>query len=343
MIQLLRQAKEMRASDLHLTVGLPPMARVDGSLTPMNDTPLTEEEGRRLAGKLYGREIPESGEADFAVTLDDTRLRVNLYYSQGHIAAAVRLLADHIPELTSLGLPPSVLSLTELRRGIVLVTGETGSGKSTTLAALLNEINHTRKCHILTLEDPIEYQYKPDLCLIHQREVGADTADYAQGLRAALREDPDIILIGEMRDPETIETALTAAETGHLVFATLHTNSASDAADRIVSVFPEGRQQQIRMQLSMTLKAVIAQQLLPKTGGGRALACEVMIVNAAIRNLLREGKTPQIAGTIATSARDGCVSMDHMLLRLVQEGKLAKDVACAAAQDAEYVRKGSLY
>ncbi len=341
MEHLIEAAKSMRGSDLHFKAGLPPMVRVDGALVPVAGEPaLTETDCRRLSEALLrGTPLPTTGEADFALTMAGTRLRVNLYYSQGGICGAVRLLSDRIPELSGLGLPPGAMALKDLRRGIVLVTGETGSGKSTTLASLLNEINHTRPSHIITLEDPIEYQYTPDKCLIHQREIGTDTASYAEGLRASLREDPDILLIGEMRDLDTIETALTAAETGHLVFATLHTNSAADSVDRIVSVFPSGRQQQARMQLSMTLKAVISQQLLPKVGGGRVLACEVMIVNAAIRNLIREGKTPQIASTIATSAKDGSVSMDAFLLRLYRERRISRETVLFAAQDPDYIRR----
>jgi len=343
MQRLIEEAKAAKASDLHLKAGLPPAVRVDGSLRPLpGHPPLTREECGRLCAQLWGDALPATGELDFARTLAGTRLRVNLFYSQGGISAAVRLLSDHIPALDSLGLPPGALGVKDLPRGIVLVTGQTGSGKSTTLAAILDEINHTRACHILTLEDPIEYQYTPDRCLISQRELGADTASYAQGLRAALREDPDIILIGEMRDMETIETALTAAETGHLVFATLHTNSAADSVDRIVSVFPAGRQQQVRMQLSMTLRAVISQQLLPKIGGGRALACEVMVVNPAIRNLIREGKTPQIASTVATSARDGSLAMDACLLRLYRDRRITRETAIGAAQDPEYLKKSLL-
>lgn len=341
--QLIQQAKALKASDLHLKAGLPPSIRVDGSLTGLPGYgPLSREQCDRLCAELLQGDLPNSGELDFARTVEQTRLRVNLFYSQGGICAAIRLLSDVIPALDSLGLPPSAMDLKNLARGIVLVTGQTGSGKSTTLASILNEINHTRPCHILTLEDPIEYQYTPDKSLINQRQIGTDTESYAIGLRAALREDPDILLIGEMRDMDTIETALTAAETGHLVFATLHTNSAADSVDRIVSVFPSGRQQQVRMQLSMTLKTVISQQLLPRIGGGRALACEVMIVNAAIRNLIREGKTPQIASTVATSAREGSLAMDACLMKLYRERRITKDTAIQAAQDPEYMKKSLL-
>lgn len=226
------------------------------------------------------------------------------------------------------------------QKGIIIITGETGSGKSTTLAAILDTINHTRADHVITLEDPIEYIYTPDRCSIDQREIGADTVSYADGLRASLREDPDVILIGEMRDLDTIETALTAAETGHLVFGTLHTNSAADSIDRMVDVFPAERQHQIRLQLSQTLKAVVSQQLLVrKEGTGRVVACEVMMVNPAIRNLIREAKTPQIENTLATSAQEGSITMDNMLARMVKSGQIARDAAMQAANDAEYIKR----
>lgn len=236
---------------------------------------------------------------------------------------------------------PSALEFTSLHKGIVLVTGETGSGKSTTLAAMLDEINHTRKNHIVTLEDPIEYVYTPDLCVINQREVGKDTASFSEGLRASLREDPDVILIGEMRDKDTIETAITAAETGHLVFGTLHTGSASDAIDRMVQVFPEGMQNQIRLQLSMTLMAVISQQLVKKKTGGRVLASEVMVVTDGIRNMIRGGNTPQIANAIATSAAIGGQTMDQSLVSLVRSRQIDKAVAVEYSHDQAYVKKNA--
>ena len=339
MERLIQEARAKKAADLHLKAGQPPLVRVDGALTPLRPEVLSREDCDRLCSQLLEGDVPSGGEVDLAKTVAGCRLRVNLFRAQSGLCAAIRLLSDEIPQLESLGLPPAALELKNLARGIVLVTGQTGSGKSTTLAALLNAINHERPCHILTLEDPIEYQYSPDRALINQREIGADTASYAQGLREALREDPDIILIGEMRDLDTIETALTAAETGHLVFATLHTNSAADSVDRIVSVFPSGRQQQARMQLSTTLKAVLSQQLLPCIGGGRALACELMMVNPAIQNLIREGKTPQISSSIATSAKDGSLAMDACLLRLYRERKISREVAVQAAQDPEYFKR----
>lgn len=344
---LIVQASEVGASDIHLICGLPPKYRVAGQLLTMREEVLTDqtcdELVRRLAGDEY-RELLDVGELDAAATVEGVRIRINLFRQQEHSSAALRLLSDRIPELERLGLPLKVEELADLSRGIVLVTGETGSGKSTTLAAMIDRINHRRAEHILTLEDPIEYLYTPDRCIFNQREIGRDTQSYAAGLRAALREDPDILLIGEMRDLPTIETALTAAETGHLVLSTLHTGGAADSIDRIVGVFPEARQQQIRMQLSMTLKAVLSQQLLPtKDGKGRVCACELMVVNAAIRNLIREGKTPQVANSIATSASEGAITMDNAILKLYKAGKISADTAKQAAQDAEYVKKSILY
>ena len=345
--ELIAQASAAGASDIHLICGLPPKYRVAGKLLTMREEALTDqtcdELVRRLAGDEY-RQLLDVGELDAAATVEGVRIRINLFRQQDHSSAALRLLTDRIPELERLGLPPKVEKLTDLSRGIVLVTGETGSGKSTTLAAMIDRINHQRAEHIITLEDPIEYLYTPDRCIFNQREVGRDTKSYAAGLRAALREDPDIILIGEMRDLPTIETALTAAETGHLVLSTLHTGGAADSIDRIVGVFPEARQQQIRMQLSMTLKAVLSQQLLPtKDGKSRVCACELMVVNAAIRNLIREGKTPQVANSIATSAAEGAITMDNAILKLHKAGKISADTARQAAQDAEYVKKSILY
>ena len=282
-----------------------------------------------------------TGELDFSREIRGIRCRCHVFKQQGKVSAAIRLLSESIPRLDSLGLPPSALEFTSLHKGIVLVTGETGSGKSTTLAAMLDEINHTRKNHIVTLEDPIEYVYTPDLCVINQREVGKDTASFSEGLRASLREDPDVILIGEMRDKDTIETAITAAETGHLVFGTLHTGSASDAIDRMVQVFPEGMQNQIRLQLSMTLMAVISQQLVKKKTGGRVLASEVMVVTDGIRNMIRGGNTPQIANAIATSAAIGGQTMDQSLVNLVRSRQIDKAVAVEYSHDQAYVKKNA--
>lgn len=343
--QLVAQAKQDGASDIHLICGLPPKYRVSGHLENMSDIPLSAEDcilyAKTLAGKEYSV-FEEAGELDTAESYAENRCRIHIFRAQGVPSAAIRLLRETIPDLDSLGLPPAAMTLPGLHKGIVLVTGETGSGKSTTLAALLDRINHTRKDHIVTLEDPVEYVYKPDLCAINQREIGKDTRSFGEGLRASLREDPNVILIGEMRDRETIETALTAAETGHLVFGTLHTGSASDSIDRMVQVFPEGLQAQIRLQLSMCLEAVLTQQLVPKKVGGRALACEMMVVTDAIRNHIRTGNTPQIANAIATSAAVGGQTMDQALVRLVRGGEVAKSTALHYAKDKEYVKKHTI-
>ena len=343
--ELVARAKRDGASDIHLICGLPPKYRLDGELRDMEPTPLTaqdcEDVARFLAGSAY-REMEQIGELDLAGTWGGNRCRVHLFRQQGQPSIALRLLRETIPELETLGLPPAALDLTSLHKGIVLVTGETGSGKSTTLASMLDRINHTRRAHIVTLEDPVEYLYKPDLCAINQREIGRDTRSFSDGLRASLREDPNVILIGEMRDRDTIETAITAAETGHLVFGTLHTGSASDAVDRIVQVFPEGLQTQIRLQLSMVLQAVVTQQLVQKKGGGRVLACELMLVTDAIRNLIRSGNTPQIANAIATSAAIGGMTMDQALVRLYRAGLITRDTALHYAHEQDYVKKNAV-
>ncbi len=343
--QLVAKAKADGASDIHLICGLPPKYRKDGQIENMTAEPLSAADCIALAKSLAGAnyaEFDEIGELDAADTFAGNRCRIHIFKQQGKPSVALRLLREEIPKLENLGLPPAVLNLPSLHKGIVLVTGETGSGKSTTLAALLDNINHHYKSHIVTLEDPVEYIYKPDLCAINQREVGKDTRSFSDGLRASLREDPNVILIGEMRDRDTIETAITAAETGHLVFGTLHTGSASDAVDRIVQVFPEGLQTQIRLQLSMCLEAVLTQQLVPKKGGGRALACELMVVTDAIRNLIRSGNTPQIANAVATSAAIGGQTMDQALVRLVRSGAITRDTAMHYAHEPEYVKKNAI-
>lgn len=344
--QLIALAHEVNASDVHLVCGLPVKFRVGGRLLDAGvagDAPLTHEDCERFAHELAGNDfvhIERTGELDRAETIAGVRVRINLFRQQGHVSAALRLLSDVIPPLESLGLPSVVMDFPKIQRGIVVVTGETGSGKSTTLAALIDAINHTRAENIITMEDPIEYIYTPDRSIISQREIGQDTASYHNALRAVLREDPDIILIGEMRDLDTIQTALTAAETGHFVLATLHTKSAADSIDRMVDVFPEGLQRQVRMQLSTCLVAVLSQQLLPRRdGSGRALACELMMVTPAIRNLIREGKTPQIASSLATSAAAGSITMDNALIALARSRTIDAQTAIDAAHDVDYVRR----
>lgn len=343
--ELVAKARTDGASDIHLICGIPPKYRLDGELRDMADTPLSVDDCVMAAQYLCGdrwESFDREGDLDAAGTFSGVRCRIHVFRQQGMPSVALRLLRQDIPELSTLGLPPAAADLPKLHKGIVLVTGETGAGKSTTLAGILNEINRTRRCHIVTLEDPIEYLYTPILSAINQREVGRDTPSFAAGLRASLREDPDVILIGEMRDRDTIETAITAAETGHLVFGTLHTGAASDAIDRIVQVFPADEQTQIRLQLSMTLQAVLAQQLVAMAGGGRALACEYMTVTDAIRNLIRTGNTPQIANAIATSSAIGGQTMDQALSRLVRAGKITKETALHYARDADLVRKSAL-
>lgn len=340
---LIAQAKERRTSDVHICPGLPVRFRVDGDLQDFG-SPLTAEDTEAYAREMLpGVDMSGAGEWDLAITFPGPiRCRVNIFRQRLGLSAAIRLLSERIPELDDLGLPPAVQRIPDMNRGLVLVTGETGSGKSTTLAAILNRINHTKPCHIVTMEDPIEYIYAPDKCVISQREVGLHTESYGNGLRAVLREDPDVILIGEMRDLDTIETALTAAETGHLVFATLHVGSAAETVDRIVTVFPASRQQQIRLQLSTTLMAVLSQQLLPRKTTGRVCACELMMVNPAIRNLIREGKTPQIASTLSTSASEGSLTMDNCILDLYRKQIISAETARLAARDPEVVRRGTL-
>ena len=340
-------ARNAHASDIHMVAGIPIRFRIDGELEDYGDHPLTEAEcetyARMISNDYYA--IENMGEQDLATSFPcGVRCRVNLFRQQRSVSCAIRLLNDHIPTFEELGLPGVVKSFANYNQGIVIVSGETGSGKSTTLACLLDMINHTRKKHIITLEDPVEYIYSPDKCVINQREVGQDTRSYSDGLKSILREDPDIILIGEMRNRETVETALTAAETGHLVFATLHTNSASDTVDRIVDVFDPNQQAQVRMQLSMTLRACICQQLLPRaSGNGRVLASEVMVVNNAIQNLIREGKTPQIANAIATGANEGSMLMDSSIVKLYKDRKISKDTAMYAAKDQNVILRGIVF
>ena len=343
---LIVQAAHRRASDIHLVAGVPIRLRIDGMLTDFNEHRLTPEECEAYARSLSSNysDIASIGEQDLAVTFPDgTRCRINLFRQRGCISAAIRILNERIPTFEELHLPPVAQTFTSYNQGIVLVTGETGSGKSTTLACMLDHMNHCQRKHIITLEDPIEYLYTSDRCTINQREIGQDTRSFDDGLKAILREDPDVILVGEMRALATIETALIAAETGHLVFATLHTNSAADAVDRIVDVFPAKQQAQIRLQLSMTLKAVMCQQLLPHASGrGRILATEVMIVNNAVRNLIREGKTPQITNVIATNAAEGSVPMDSSLIRLYRERQITRETAINAAHDRNFVMKATM-
>ena len=328
----------LEASDVHLTYGLPPILRVDGVLTPDGNENLDDayiaDVLRQLANAEQVKEMKEVGEIDFAVTYDGTiRMRCNAFYQQGHIAIALRLLPLRVPTVQELGLAPIIVEQAEKPRGLVLLTGPTGSGKSSTLAALLDHINHTSRRHIITLENPIEFIHTHDKCMINQREVGDDTDSFAAGLRAALRQDPDVILVGEMRDLETISTAITAAETGHLVFGTLHTKSAPNAIDRIIDVFPPEQQEQIRIQLADVLECVIGKTLLPKIGGGRIAAYEILVATPAVRSLIRQNKSFQIPSTMQTGKRQGMQLLDDALGELVRKGTVTLDDALAVAND----------
>ena len=341
---LLETTIKEKASDLHLTVGVSPVIRVNGALTTVNEEKLmpadTERYAREILGDLY-EEYTLKGEIDTSFSLAGLgRFRVNIFKQRGSDAAAIRVVGLKIPTISELNLPPVINDLTSMQRGLVLVTGPTGSGKSTTLAAMINEINSNRAAHIVTLEDPIEYLHKHNKSIINQREVGRDTKSYANALKAVLREDPDVILVGEMRDLETISIALTAAETGHLVLSTLHTIGAAKTIDRIIDVFPPYQQQQIKVQLSAVLKGVISQQLIPRADGdGRIAALEVMVSTHGIQNLIREGKTHQIESAIQTGSKYGMKTMDMSLAEIVKKGHITKEEAIAHSVDKEMITK----
>ncbi len=335
---LLDLAIEKKASDLHLTVGIPPMLRIDGKLTPVVDKGvLTSEVCEKLILSIMLPEqierLRQRKELDFSFGYQQMRFRTNVYYQKGYLAASLRLITLKIKTIEELGLPPILEKFTLPSQGFVIITGPTGHGKSTTLAALIEHINQNRSEHIITIEDPIEYVFEHKKSILTQREVSSDSNSFARALRSALRQDPDIVLVGEMRDLETIDAALTLAETGHLVFTTLHTNSASQTADRIIDVFPPHQQQQIRMQLANVLLGVISQRLLPRISGGRVLACEIMMANPAVRNTIREGKTHQLPNVIQTSASEGMISLDKVLAELVSKGEITIDDALAWSLD----------
>lgn len=344
--KLLEIAVREDASDLHLTTGVPPMMRVAGRLVPVDGaSPISFEEAESLTSSIMPEEararFREKGEVDFSYGIHGVgRFRVNIYRQRGAAAAAIRVIPWRIPNIDELGLPPVVKDLCQMTRGFILVTGPTGSGKSTTLAAMIDFINSQRSCHIVTLEDPIEYLHRHGKSIVNQREIGSDSQSFAAGLRAALREDPDVIMVGEMRDLETISIAITAAETGHLVFATLHTGDSVQTIDRIIDVFPPYQQQQVRIQLAGTLVAIIAQQLVPRAdGGGRVAAVEVMVATPAIRSLIREGKTHQIRSMIQTGAKFGMQTMDSALRALQERGIISGEEALARALDREEFRR----
>ncbi|MBQ3665878.1 MAG: type IV pilus twitching motility protein PilT [Lachnospiraceae bacterium] len=337
--EILGEAAKYNASDVHITVGVPPKMRVNGALINMNYPVLTPETAEGIIGTILDKHhkaiYEEKGEVDFSISVPGIgRYRVNVFRQRGVMAAALRIVGTVIPRPEQLGVPKAVQDLHTRKRGLVLVTGPTGSGKSTTLASVINLINEDSTSHIITLEDPIEYMHTHKRAMINQREVGFDTQSYNNALRAALREDPDVILVGEMRDYETISIAVTAAETGHLVFSTLHTIGSAATIDRIIDVFPTNQQAQIRVQLSMVLEAVISQQLLPTADQKRRVAAfEVMISNPAIKNLIREGKTHQIQSMIQTNRKIGMQTMDDALYDLYRRGEITGQTCASYAQD----------
>jgi twitching motility protein PilT len=343
--ELLITAKENKASDVHITVGLPPKMRINGILVDMDYPRLLPPDTEAVISTMMSdkrlQQFEELGEIDFSYSIPQIgRYRVNVFHQRGSMAASIRLVSTKIPLPEELGIPKSVVDLYQKKRGLVLVTGPTGSGKSTTLASIIDKINSMREVHVITLEDPIEYLHNHKKAMVNQREVGLDTHSYSNALRAALREDPDVILVGEMRDLETISTAITAAETGHLVLSTLHTIGAASTIDRIVDVFPPHQQQQIRVQLSMVLESVISQQLIPTADKkSRVAAFEVMHSTPAIKNLIREAKSPQINSTIQTSKKLGMQTMDDAIFDLYMKGDIDKENAVSYAQDSQIMEK----
>ena len=329
--EVLSHAAEQGVSDVHFTVGRPPVFRKDGEIVPQTGYDvLMPEDTSELAAQVMDEEqfdvLRTKGELDLAYSVPGLgRFRVNAFHQRGSIALALRRINSNILTLDELNMPPVVKELTRRSNGLVLVTGPTGSGKSTTLAAMIDLINKERATHIITLEDPIEYIHRHQRSIVNQREIGSDSQSFAAALRAAMRQDPDVILVGEMRDLDTIAIAITAAETGHLVFGTLHTNSAAQTVDRIIDVFPPHQQSQIRVQLAETLRGVIAQQLIPKVGGGRVAAVEIMVATPAVRNIIREGKSHQLINAIQTGGQYGMQTMDSNLKRLKQSGMISAE------------------
>lgn len=331
--ELLTAAASQNASDLHIAVGRRPTLRIDGVLVPFSqEQPLSPEDAEGIVMSILTPEqkerLQKSRQIDLAYSFEDkARFRINAYFQRGYMAAALRLIPLRIRTIEELGLPPILHDFSKMSQGFVLMVGPAGHGKSTTLAALLDEVNHTREDHIITIEDPVEYSFTQDQCIISQREVGADTPSFHSALRAVLRQDPDVIMIGEMRDVTSIATAMTAAETGHLVFSSLHTNSASQTVDRIIDSFPAEQQGQIISQLAATLVAIVSQRLLPRIGGGRVPALEIMLVNPAIRNLIREKKVYQIDLVIETSMQEGMITLNRSLVNLVKNRQVSLENA----------------
>jgi len=326
------------ASDIHFKFDASPIVRIDGKLRAVEDgEKLTAEVCAQYVKSLLNKEqltrLERERELDFSFSYDSTRFRTNVFYEKNNISAALRLIPAEIRDFAKLGLPPILEKFTLSSQGLVIITGPTGHGKSTTMAAMVNYINNNKNKHIITIEDPIEYTFQNRKSIISQREVGSDTYSFAKALRSSFREDPDVIMVGEMRDIETIESALTLAETGHLVLTTLHTNSASQTANRIIDVFPPYQQAQIRSQLASVVLGVVSQRLIPKISGGRMVACEIMIANHAVRNIIREGKTHQLDNIISTSASEGMIGLDKVLAEYVNKGDISLDDALTWAID----------
>ena len=342
--EILTIAYNAGASDIHITVGLPPIMRLNGHLMKLDYPVLTANDTLELCVNMLKpkqrEKFEERGEYDMSVAFPGIgRYRVNVFKQRGCIGIALRTVTTEIPQAEQLGIPQSVIDLYTRKRGLILVTGPTGSGKSTTLASIIDKINKTRDAHIITLEEPIEYSHEHRMAMVNQREIGQDTESFANALRAALREDPDVILVGEMRDYETISTAITAAETGHLVLSTLHTIDAASTVDRIIDAFPPHQQQQIRVQLSAVLVCIISQSLIPNiTEDGRMAAFEVMHANAAVKNLIREGKSHQLQSVIQTSKREGMCTMDDYLMQLYMSRKISKENCIQYAQNPDKMR-----
>lgn len=339
----LDQAIEKKASDIHFNVGLPPVLRVDGDLKPLDQAPLTQESNNQILGEFLGEKLTKlidetRKELDFTFSYEDFRFRTNIFFERGNLTGALRLLPNNIRNFADLGVPQIAERFIGLSQGLIIITGPTGHGKSTTLASMVDKINAERKAHIVTIEDPIEYVFEHKKSIVSQREVGHDTPSFGMALRAVLREDPDVVLVGEMRDLESIEAVLTIAETGHLVLTTLHANSAAQTTDRIIDVFPERQQTQVRSQLASILIGVLSQRLLPRIAGGRILATEVMIANAAIRATIRDGKTYQIPNIIQTSASEGMIPLDKILAEYVSRGEITIDDALAWSQDPKQLK-----
>lgn len=343
-LEIIKDGISKGASDIHITVGVPLIYRIDGKLVKIGEEIITpaiaEDIVKRILNDKQMSELIDKGEIDTSFSNPGIgRFRINIYKQRGSYALAIRIIPLRIPTMNELGLPDVVKDLCKLPRGLILVTGPTGSGKSTTLASMIDTINNERSCHILTLEDPIEYLHKHNKSIVNQREIGNDSLSFANSLRAALRQDPDVILVGEMRDLETISIALTAAETGHLVLSTLHTIGAAKTIDRIIDVFPPYQQQQIRIQFSSVIQAIISQQLLPKADGkGRVAAFEVMIATSAVRNLIREEKTHQIDTAIQTGAKFGMQTMDSSLLSLYKKGLITREIALNQSVNPDVIR-----